>query len=78
MEALREQLRQAVRAGYGEYTPFYWNTGEAAPVARPAGLPACGDLASSRSRSANYLTLIQRYKQDASVIGFKHFRVTTE
>jgi formate dehydrogenase major subunit len=77
VEALREQLHHAVRAGYGQYTPFYWNTGEARRWDGPQGFQQVETSAEPYAIS-HYLTLIQRYKQDASIIGFKHFRVGNE
>lgn len=77
VEALREKLRQAVRAGYGEYTPYYWNTGEAREWRGPQAFQPVQSEVEPFAIS-HYLTLIQRYKQDASVIGFKHFRVNTD
>jgi formate dehydrogenase major subunit len=77
LAALREQLHQAVQAGYGKYTPFYWNVGEPRRWEGPKAFQ-CFDPAIEPHAVNNYLTIIQRYKQDASVIGFKHFRMTGE
>jgi anaerobic selenocysteine-containing dehydrogenase len=77
VEQVRDKLRQAVRAGYGKYTQFYWNTGEPRRWEGPLAFQRI-ELRSEAHAIANYLTLIQRYKQDASVIGIKHFRLAAE
>jgi hypothetical protein len=77
VEMLRDQLRHAVQAGYGAYTPFYWNTGEARRWEGPKAFQKVEALPEPHAIS-HYLTLIQRYKQDASVIGFKYFRMGSE
>jgi len=77
VDQVREKLRQAVREGYGQYTHFYWNTGEPRRWQGPHAFQRI-ELRSEAHAIANYLTLIQRYKQDASVIGIKHFRLAAE
>ena len=77
VEQVRDRLRQAVQQGYGAYTPFYWNTGEHRQWDGPLAFQQ-NQLRVGAHTIANYLTLMQRYKQDASVIGFKHFRVSAK
>jgi formate dehydrogenase major subunit len=71
------ELQAAVQAGYGKYTPFYWNTGQArdfiGPLAfQPQAVPAGAHTVQ------HYLTAMQRYKYDASVIGMKQFKHSRE
>ena len=73
-EELSEKLRKAVQAGYGDYTPFYWNTGQPRMWDGPRAFQRV-ETTSQASGVMRYLTMIQRYKMDAQVIGIKNFRV---
>jgi formate dehydrogenase major subunit len=73
-EELSEKLRKAVQEGYGDYTPFYWNTGQPRMWDGPLAFQ-CVQTTSHASGVMRYLTMIQRYKMDAQVIGIKNFRV---
>jgi len=74
-EAICDQLKHAVNEGYREYMPYYWNEGEPRHWKGPKGfLPV--DTEPSPHGVFNYLTLLQRYKQDASIIGIEHFRLS--
>ncbi len=75
VDALREKLKKAVRAGYGEFTPFYWNSGEPRHWRGPRAFQKIR-LSTEAKPNAKYLTMLQRYKYDAGVIGIKHFRVS--
>jgi anaerobic selenocysteine-containing dehydrogenase len=75
VETIREKLQQAVREGYGAYTPFYWNTGEQRRWRGPQSFQRV-EVKAEQRRTAQYLTMIQRYKYDAATIGIKHFRMT--
>jgi formate dehydrogenase major subunit len=72
-----KQLTEAVRAGYGEHTPFYWNTGQPRIFKGPKSFQPFA-LSSEAHTIQHYLTAMQRYKYDASVIGVKYFRTSHE
>jgi hypothetical protein len=76
-EEIFKKLTESVRAGYGEYTPFYWNTGENRNYKGPKAFMRSSP-ASEAHTVQHYLTQIQRYKLDASIIGVKYFRAAHE
>ncbi|MBN2083383.1 FAD-dependent oxidoreductase [bacterium] len=76
MDSLKDKLKKAVRAGYGEYTPFYWNTGERRDWRGPKAFQRVKLTSASPHPQAKYQTVIQRYKYDAEVIGIQNFRMT--
>ena len=74
MEEMHKVLVMSIRAGYGEYTPFYWNGGEARNWRGPrCFLPV--EIKPVPHVISHYLTMIQRYKYDAEVIGINNFRM---
>jgi len=75
LEELQENLRKAVRAGYGEYTPFYWNTGEPRNWRGPKAFQHVRLAAVPPRSVTHYQTMIQRYKYDAEIIGIDNFRM---
>ena len=77
VDEIFKKLTDSVKAGYGEYTPFYWNTGQSRKFKGPKSfLPF--ETTSESHTIQHYLTAIQRYKYDASVIGVKYFRTSHE